>query len=715
MKKLIILFLYVLLLSSCTPKTVEETTTASETSAVTETSETVFGADLQPIYTKDAEIKEDTPDFTPVEKTREISYGNLPCNISGFIQTGFICPDNENNILYFTDVGNTNSICKLQNGRITELVKQAGSYLNLWDGWLYYICDSENPAGFGEYLSPSSGDIWRYNLTTGEKELFYETCAYTLMVSDYGIDFTAGYPRTIDYEGNEATVYETALYRIDFDGENLCKIMDGGENAVYYGENILINHNGYKSFYNTENGAYTDILPRKNTGTVSQNGDWLTYIGGKALTSIHALNVRTGETRFFEDKAHFQYIYGYVWIDNVLYASVDGGIVKITADGGVYTEIRGEDIYQTVTAGSFMTDGKNLYGVTGDFMLYRYDYDKAQGVYKANKITAVDSGTKTDENAWLFKVNENVSNTDNSINLKNYISRGRVCYIEETDTLFWSDNTGLYMTSGDTTARLTDMSAMCINVLCGRVYFINSRINSELAHDDSGKAYYIDLKTGECRLFIDESISQLSVSGEALIYVKQEKVIYEGREATMNYSLRCDTDGKNHQKTPYKYLISDENFSAGSDAEKGVRVYSIKTDEEILFAEDKGNTDFISLYENQLLFYGKGDKEFGVIKRIDLKTGEETEYYFPDSYVWDYAFFGDKFCYCDGNFFVITDSSGTASYYRQYKNGASIKAIYSGGGHIYASRTDGKIVRLGFKEDILQNEVTEEVLSYEEN
>ena len=91
------------------------------------------------------------------------------------------------------------------------------------------------------------------------------------------------------------------------------------------------------------------------------------------------------------------------------------------------------------------------------------------------------------------------------------------------------------------------------------------------------------------------------------------------------------------------------------------------------------------------------------------------EYSFPNDYVKDYGFFGDKICYCDhsGNF-VVADKNSSTSYYLPYANGV-IKAIYSGGEHVYASRIDGKIVRLGFEKDNLQNKVTEEILCYEEN
>ena len=710
MKRIIALLVVSALLCGCT-KTPEATTTVTTTETAPVTNVYPFGEELEPKFPNDMEYKKDAPDFTPITRTRDVKYGNLPCNLNIIYMSGFICPDTGNDILYFTDLGNTNHICKKENGKITELVPQSGSYLNLWDGWLYYICDSENPVGYSGYVSLRSGDIWRYNLETGENQLFYEVDAYTLMISDYGIDFHSGnVEKSTDESGLETTTYKLDLYRIDFNGENLCKLMNGGENAVFYGENILVNHNGYKSFYNIESNTYTDILPR-NTYSHTVNGDWLTYLD-RTFTEITALNLKTGEIRSFKSDS-VPLIYGYVWVGDTLYASMDYGIIEISDKGAKAVKIAIEKGQSIVTAESIMTDGKHLYGLTTNFRLYRYDYDEMTGMYRAVEMGENDSAVK--EKSWLFEKNENASATDNSVNLKNSYYEGKVCYSAETDTLFHSDNMGLYMSSEDTTVRLTEMEAMSINVLNGRVYFINSAVRKTGGHP-SGKAYYIDLKTGECKTFIDEEITRLAVSGNDIIYVKSEKVIYEGREVTANYTFRCDIDGKGYEKTPYKNLISDENFCAGSDTKKGVCVYSLETDEEVLFAEDKDNTSLISLYKNQLLFFGKGDKKFGELKRINLSGNSVTEYSFPNDYVKDYAFFGGRICYLDhsGNF-VVADENSSESYYYPNASGTNIDALYSGGKHIYGLRSDGKIVRLSFEKNTVQNMVTEEILSYEEN
>ena len=116
------------------------------------------------------------------------------------------------------------------------------------------------------------------------------------------------------------------------------------------------------------------------------------------------------------------------------------------------------------------------------------------------------------------------------------------------------------------------------------------------------------------------------------------------------------------------------------------------------------------------MFFGKGDKKFGELKRINLSDNSVTEYSFPNDYLKDYAFFGGKICYLDhsGNF-VVADENVSESYYYPNASGINIDALYSGGEHIYGLRSDGKIVRLSFEKNAVQNRVTEEILSYEEN
>ncbi len=388
MKRITALIIITVLLSGCTVKepigvSGEPVGTTVAVSAPA-TSETLFGEELEPLFQKDTEFKKDTPDFTPVISTCDINYGNLPCNLNIMYMSGFVCPDTENDILYFTDLGNTNHICKLEDGVVTELVSQSGCYLNLWDGWLYYICDSENPVGYSGYTILKSGDIWRYNLATGESELFYEADVYTLKISDYGIDFHSGYvEKTTDEGGVEITTFNLDTYRVDFSGDNLCKLMNGGDVVTYYGENILVNHNGYKSFYNTESNTYTDILSR-HTNYHTINGDWLTYLHGD-FNEISTLNLTTGETRSFKNKS-VPYIYGYAWMGDILYAAMDGAIIEITDNGAKAVRIAIEEGQNHITAESIMTDGEHLYGLTNNFRLYRYDYDEVIGMYRANEI-----------------------------------------------------------------------------------------------------------------------------------------------------------------------------------------------------------------------------------------------------------------------------------------------------------------------------------------
>ena len=111
MKRIIALLVVSMLLCGCT-KMPETTSTATTTETAPVTAVQPFGAALEPMFANDTEYKKDTPDFTPITKTRDVKFGNLPCNLDIIYMSGFICPDIENDILYFTDLGNTNHICK---------------------------------------------------------------------------------------------------------------------------------------------------------------------------------------------------------------------------------------------------------------------------------------------------------------------------------------------------------------------------------------------------------------------------------------------------------------------------------------------------------------------------------------------------------------------------------------------------------------------------
>ncbi len=163
-------------------------------------------------------------EYVPVKKTGEVRFGNLLQNCTSITLPGLVCPDTENDILYFTNLSDGETLCKLENVAVTELLPVTAKSINLWDGYLYYICDSDNPVGIPrnkstmEFRIAYTGDIYRCNISTGENELLIKTDAYTLIVSDNSLDYSA----RRNYSCEKITCeQDMRCYHADFDGGNV--------------------------------------------------------------------------------------------------------------------------------------------------------------------------------------------------------------------------------------------------------------------------------------------------------------------------------------------------------------------------------------------------------------------------------------------------------------------------------------------------------------
>lgn len=281
MKKITALIIFTAFITSCNAS--EEPAAVTETPAVTSVTTIVSTAiaenktDGEALYeaeyaeaVRQRDISSDVR-FTGIEKTTDIKYGNLLQNLKNTALPGLICPDNENGILYFTNLSENETLCKLEDGVITELLPVTAKAINLWDGFLYYICDTESPTEIprnstGEFRVKYTGDIYRYDIETGENELLIQTNAYNLIVSDFGLDFSAG-----ENYSCEKYTFGTSerYYHADFDGSSITEtgtfpIIDDYL-GIYYGENRLEANDGAFVLRNTDTGSLTELISRKET------------------------------------------------------------------------------------------------------------------------------------------------------------------------------------------------------------------------------------------------------------------------------------------------------------------------------------------------------------------------------------------------------------------------------------------------------------------
>lgn len=221
--------------------------------------------------------------YSPVEKGREVQFGNLLQNLTNDILPGMVCPDPETGTLYFTNLSNGETLCKLENGVITELLPLTAKSINLWNGCLYYICDTENPVKIpkcdGEFRIAYTGDIYRYDLATGENTLLVATNAYKLVVSEYGLDWSAG----VNYSCEKYTFGTSErYYHSDIDGGNIIEnaefpIIDDWL-GLYYGNYQVETADGAIILRDLQSDETVPVLSRAETfDAASIVGDSLYY------------------------------------------------------------------------------------------------------------------------------------------------------------------------------------------------------------------------------------------------------------------------------------------------------------------------------------------------------------------------------------------------------------------------------------------------------
>ena len=106
-----------------------------------------------------------------------------------------------------------------------------------------------------------------------------------------------------------------------------------------------------------------------------------------------------------------------------------------------------------------------------------------------------------------------------------------MCYVSETDTLFYSDNSGLYQKNGSAVIQLSDDNAMSLNLYDGKLYYMIPKGGTIF---ECGNVYCLNLSTMEKELIISADVYSLSVHSDSIFYQTAEmKVLDNG-----SYMLR---------------------------------------------------------------------------------------------------------------------------------------------------------------------------------
>lgn len=308
------------------------------------------------------------------------------------------------------------------------------------------------------------------------------------------------------------------------------------------------------------------------------------------------------------------------------------------------------------------------------------------------------------EELELMRLNVGRSNYSDSVNLKGNVP-GKMCYVEETDTLFYSDKNGLFQKTGETTVKLLDTPVSALNVADGKLYFMIP--GNEIASRGLGKAYRMELSNGKTECIIDEDITNISVYKDR-IFCQTIGNLTEFEGGAVSYAISFFKCGLNGEK---RTRISDFAFSFDFDtcaAHDGDAINIINLSDgtsEKLLDEPKGVRN-LSIY-NGSLYYIRTDFSTltDVLIRVNLadKTAEELS---AEGYIEDYGFVGGRLCVYTLTTFYL-EENGKLIKYNGTKN--TYKSIYTCGSKVYGICGE-KLYEIGFVNDREMRFVTETVI-----
>lgn len=317
-----------------------------------------------------------------------------------------------------------------------------------------------------------------------------------------------------------------------------------------------------------------------------------------------------------------------------------------------------------------------------------------QGTENVNTEDTANSTTESisfsESDLETMAINSDKSNYQNSINNKSEIP-GKMCYVEETDTFFYSTNTALYQKTGDTTIKLLDSAAYAINIAEGYLYYIIPGGTSLLA---SGKAYRMRLSDGKTECIIDKA-SNLSVYPDGLFYIiNTEKDLGDGSFSVAATNMRCDFDGANSEERTDSCFATDNYLSPIFDDGK-IKLVNLKDGTSKEICEEEENASNISISGDKIYYIRTNfDTAMNAVVEVDINTGEAITYSpAVETYFSDYTVCNGKLYLFDG-FFYIAENAKMKKY--NVIGESLYESLCVCGDKIYGVCSSGAIYELSF-------------------
>ena len=302
-------------------------------------------------------IEEYFTDFNGIESDCDTPVnGNLGINFkenaTQHAPMSLICPDKENNTVYFVNYGKDNYIYELKDSKCTLLVEKKANLLQLWNNELYFLCDESG--GDTSNLPFYPQKIYKYNLSNDVISLVLDVDAVWLYVNEEGIFYTEGKDNN-----NDGLLNLLAGCRMGFQNN-----VPHRENYTYfvpYKDYLLINT--YNNGYILRNTQTDQDIPLTTSSFIRS----MTCISGDTLytteyLTLYSLNLKTGERTAYDfNPLSGNIICGYSELKDNLFVTFGGSelirVNKVTGEMCSYM-IENHEIISDL-----FSDGNHLYAV----------------------------------------------------------------------------------------------------------------------------------------------------------------------------------------------------------------------------------------------------------------------------------------------------------------------------------------------------------------
>lgn len=270
----------------------------------------------------------------------------------------------------------------------------------------------------------------------------------------------------------------------------------------------------------------------------------------------------------------------------------------------------------------------------------------------------------TESQAVKLDINFGKTSGQNALNNKNHASNsGLCCYVEETDTLFFSEGGFIWQQTEGMLSRLAEENAVSLNFSEGTLYYI--RAKKDMSVFSAGDLCALDPKSGETQVLYSEDVSRVSVGEKISFSTAEMRVISDDTVSIGERCFECGLNGEDVTEVKPDLPAEKEGYGYHNIYRTGELTYCIE--------ENYGD------YSNSLCVFD----ESGIISRTKIK----------DSYIMDYTIIGENvWCYT-GELICYDKVPNTGAAYHDVSGAPPFFSLYACGERLLAA-SENKIYEI---------------------